>query len=247
MHIIDWMQVPNYQFGDDDVIATIGQDGLIANALKYLRRQTIIGFNSDVQRWDGVLAQFDPQKAEKAIGSCLNGTIRIKEITKAVVELSDSQELHAVNDFFVGVSNHSSARYTLTFRHAEEQHSSSGIVVSTPLGRSAWMRSILTGANNIMNRLQGKKQKIVESATSEKWDDDCLYFAVREPFPSVSSKTDIVFGKITRFDEFMIESRMGENGLIFSDGVQNDCLSFNYSVKARFGLAKEKGRLAVLS
>jgi hypothetical protein len=30
------------------------------------------------------------------------------------------------------------------------------------------------------------------------WDIDYLYFSVREPFPSRTSKADIVFGKVTK-------------------------------------------------
>ncbi len=254
LHLVDWAQVPNYQFGADDVVATIGQDGIIANTLKYLNSQLIIGFNPDKARWDGGLAQFDPGEAAEAIVACFAERIAVKMITKAVVELSDRQSLHAVNDFFVGVANHSSARYKIRFRDSEEFHSSSGIVVSTPLGRSAWMKSILTGASAISDRASGKKLKAKTEAAAGKpaaeggsWDDDCLYFAVREPFPSVSSKTELVYGKILKAGEFSVESKMGENGLIFSDGVQNDKLNFNYSIRAKFGIAKEKGRLGVRS
>jgi hypothetical protein len=174
----------------------------------------------------------------------VRGKAVFKEITKGVVRLSDNQVLYAVNDFFIGVSNHSSARYRITFKDRTETHSSSGVIISTPLGRSAWMKSVILGANMIMNRIQNKGSKIVE-AKGEDWSKDALYFAVREPFPSVSSANDLVFGRIRSDGELSIESKMGEDGIIFSDGIQNDSLGFNYSVKASFGIAKEKGRVVV--
>jgi len=244
IHIIDWMQLTNYQFNTDDVIATIGQDGLVVNALKYLNDQYVVGFNSDKNRWDGSLAQFDPSEAGTIIEMCLQDTVKTKQITKGVVNLSDNQKLYAVNDFFIGVSNHSSARYQISYRKKNEMHSSSGVLVSTPLGRSAWMKSVITGANGIMNRIQNKESKLVEKR-EEDWSNDYLYFAVREPFPSVSSDNSLVFGKINDKDDFFIESKMGENGIIFSDGIQSDYLGFNYSVKAKFGIAENKGRIVI--
>jgi len=232
-HLIDWLQAPQYQFNPDDVVMTMGQDGLIVNTLKYLNSQPIIGFNSDRQRWDGVLSQFDPA----------NGA-RILEATKAVVRLSDQQVLYAVNDFFVGVSNHSSARYKITLGSKTERHSSSGVIVSTPLGRSGWLKSVITGAAQIVNSMS-KTPLRIEAKNSQNWSAEQLYFAVREPFPSVNSSTDLVFGRADAGTSLSIESLMGEGGLIFSDGMQSDFLNFNYSVKAEFSIAPTKGILVV--
>src|SRR6185295_7654325 len=45
--------VPNFIFGPHDLIVTLGQDGLVANTLKYLDGQPVIGVNPDPARWDG--------------------------------------------------------------------------------------------------------------------------------------------------------------------------------------------------
>jgi NAD kinase len=244
IHVIDWLQLPNYQFNPDDVIATIGQDGLVVNALKYLDDQYVIGFNSDKSRWDGTLAQFSPNEAYVMIEKCLQDDVETKHITKGVVTLSDNQKLYAVNDFFIGVADHASARYQISYQEKQEMHSSSGVLVSTPLGRSAWMKSVISGAKGIMNGIQKTNINLIEK-NQEDWSNDYLYFAVREPFPSVSSENNLVFGKISGKDEFSIESKMGENGIIFSDGIQSDFLGFNYSVKAAFSIAEKKGRIVI--
>lgn len=243
--LIDWIQTTNFLFNPDDLVITVGQDGLIVNTLKYLGEQPIIGFNSDRYRWDGILAQFSPGEAPKIVDATLNGSSKIKNITKAIVKLSDSQELLAVNDFFLGVSDHGSARYKLKHQGNSEQHSSSGLIVSTPLGRSGWLKSIITGADRITNSISGNQVTNNEFSQIANWSEDNLYFAVREPFPSVNSSTNIVFGKITEGETLTVESKMGEKGIIFSDGIQNDYLNFNYSVTASFSVAKEKGRLVI--
>ena len=39
--------LPSYQFGAGDIVVVIGQDGLVANVLKYLDRQLLIGVNPE--------------------------------------------------------------------------------------------------------------------------------------------------------------------------------------------------------
>ena len=58
VQLVDWKYLPNFLFAKDDLILTIGQDGLVANTLKYLDEQYLIGINPDTKRWDGVLSQF---------------------------------------------------------------------------------------------------------------------------------------------------------------------------------------------
>lgn len=250
---IDWRHLPNFLFAPDDLVATMGQDGLVANAMKYLDGQTVVGFNPDPGRWDGVLSQFSAEEARGAAEAVLRGTARIAAITKAKAELSDGQVLYAVNDFFVGVKNHSSARYRISSGGASERQSSSGVIVSTPLGASGWMRSVLAGAAGIAGRRSGRGARAAGAAgqdgavggTGRDWGSDRLTFAVREPFPSVSTGTDLVFGEVAADGSLEIESLMGENGIVFSDGIQDDFLDFNYSVRARISVAPAKGRLAV--
>lgn len=244
VQLIDWKFLPNFIFGKKDLAITVGQDGLIANTLKYLDGQKLIGINPDTGRWDGVLSQFSVNEAESVIKRTLNNEANIKQVTKAKVQLSDNQVLYAVNDFFIGVKNHTSARYSITVDGKAENQSSSGIIVSTPLGRSGWMKSVLAGASGITGRLSKKPLAIKEKQTAD-WSQNRLVFAVREPFPSVNTGAKMIFGSITPETRFLVESKMGENGIIFSDGIQDDYLDFNYSVTARISIADSKGMIVV--
>lgn len=47
--------LPSYQFSKHDIVIVIGQDGLVANTLKYLNGQPVIAINPDPERWDGQL------------------------------------------------------------------------------------------------------------------------------------------------------------------------------------------------
>ena len=50
------------------------------------------------------------------------------------------------------------------------------------------------------------------------WDAEHLHFTVREPFPSRTTQTGLVFGKITRKQPLRLISQMAGYGVIFSDG-----------------------------
>jgi hypothetical protein len=52
-------------------------------------------------------------------------------------------------------------------------------------------------------------------------------------------------GVIEGGDEIVAESLMGENGVIFSDGIESDFLEFNSGAIARIRAAQERSRLVV--
>jgi hypothetical protein len=77
------------------------------------------------------------------------------------------------------------------------------------------------------------------------WDSPRLTFAVREPFPSRVSKTELVFGTVSAEQPLRLRSRMPENGVIFSDGMEADFLRFTAGMEATITIAAIRGCLAV--
>lgn len=126
----------------------------------------------------------------------------------------------------------------------EEQQSSSGIIVSTGLGSTGWLKSILAGAAGVANNILNGRISLKPAGRFE-WSSDYLYFSVREPLPSKTTGASLVFGTITRGEPFQVLSQMPENGVIFSDGIEADFLSFNSGVMARIEVAEKKGRLVI--
>ncbi|MFH0823360.1 MAG: sugar kinase [Pseudomonadota bacterium] len=244
VHVIDRAFLPNFIFGRDDVIVVLGQDGLVANTVKYSSERPIIGVNPDPGRWDGKLLPFKVGDLKKVVPEVVRGRRPIKEVTMAKAELNTGQELHAVNDLFIGVKSHVSARYAIDVGGKREQHSSSGIIVSTGLGSTGWFTSLLRGATAIAGAVTGSDLPPQGLGTFA-WDADYLYFTVREPFPSRTSSTSLVFGKITREDPLILISQTPENGVIFSDGIEKDFLEFNSGTRALVAPAHRKGHLVV--
>jgi len=239
---VDRKFLPNFLFSHDDIIVAVGQDGLVANTLKYLTDQPLIGVNPDPSRWDGILLPFVPGELSALLPEVVSGRRPVKEITLAQAILNDGQVLYAVNDLFIGQKTHISARYQILLGSKSEQQSSSGIIVSTGLGSTGWLKSIVTGAASIMNAA-GRNPIKTESVGGFDWGADYLYYTVREPYPSKTTAAGLVFGKIPTGTELKIISQMPENGVIFSDGVEQDFLQFNSGIEAKIGIAERKGHL----
>lgn len=240
---IDRGFLPNFLFAPDDVVVALGQDGLVANTIKYLDGQPLIGVNPDTYRYDGVLLPFEPRDLKLLVAETASNQRQHKAVSMAKAALSDGQVLYAVNDLFIGPKSHTSARYEIEFGKQKEIQSSSGVIVSTGLGSTGWMKSVVTGSVGIAAGMLNKKTNFVYPAT--KWDSNILRFAVREPFPSKASEAKLVFGEINPRKPLTLSSRMSENGVIFSDGIEADFLDFNSGAKAIITLAEKKGRLIV--
>ncbi|MBN2443733.1 MAG: sugar kinase [Spirochaetales bacterium] len=252
LHVVQREFLPNFLFGKDDIIVALGRDGLVANTLKYLDGQPCFGVNPDPHRWDGILLPFTSSNLYETFISFFENKRTMKEVSMAKATLQNGECLYGVNDLFVGAQTHVSARYSITYGDTNEKHSSSGIIISTGLGSTAWLKSIITGATKIVDELShtgtrtsltsNKRNQPLEKMT---WDADYLYFSVREPFPSITSSTNIVFGKVTKEKPLIISSLMPDYGVIFSDGIQQDFISFTSGTEAVISIAEKKGRLVV--
>lgn len=238
--------VPNFLFGEDDFVVTVGPDGLVVNTAKYLAGQPLFAVNPDPARIDGVLIAFAAGSVAAHLRPALRGEFRRKRVAMARAALNDGQTLHAVNDLFVGQKTHQSARYQLTLGRQTETQSSSGIIVSTGAGSTGWRRSVLTGASGIVEAfVPGDETRAVRDRYAFDWEADYLGYSVREPFVSRLSSAQMVFGRIDAGQPLTVMSQMPANGVIFSDGVEEDYLEFNSGSIAQIGLAERRVNLIV--
>jgi NAD kinase len=235
--IIDRSFLPSFLFAENHLIITVGQDGLVANTAKYAKGQPIIGVNPDPARFDGVLLKTQVKTFAQHLQHALSGGAVICEITMAELNLNDGQRLLAFNDFFIGPSSHLSARYIISQGEKREEHSSSGILVATGAGKTGWMSSVLNMVAGISGKVDLTRYKNLG------WNSPELIYAVREPFISKQSQASMVWGMINRKRPLVLESRMAQNGVIFSDGVERDFLQFNSGAIATVGVAPERARL----
>jgi len=225
-------------------VVVLGQDGLVANTLKYLDGQHVVGVNPDPARWDGALLPFTVEDLPRIMAEELNCKRAVKTVTMAKAALNNGQSLLAVNDLFIGQRSHVSARYRIAVAAHEEQQSSSGIIVSTGLGSTGWFKSVYAGWAATTRTLLKHDTAVPESGAFP-WDADYLHYFVREPFPSHTTQANIVIGRIDHADRMTVMSQMPDNGVIFSDGIESDYLEFNSGTLATIGVAEKRGLLTV--
>jgi hypothetical protein len=260
---IDRAFLPNFVFAPKDTIVTLGQDGLVANTLEYLKGQPVIGVNPDPARWDGKLLRFKVADLASVLPEVFARRRPAKSVTMAKAALNNGQTIYAVNDIFIGPRSHTSVRYTIQSGDLREPQSSSGVIVSTGMGSTGWLKSLLTGAAAITQsagsvRTQqfisklppgrghdgGQKSGVRFNVENEfAWDANYLFFTVREPFPTRTTGASLVFGRITDQAPLQLLSQTAENAVIFSDGIEKDFLEFNSGAQAVISVAERKGLL----
>ncbi len=250
VQLVDRSFLPNFVFGPQDIVVVLGQDGLVANTVKYLDGQPVVGVNPDPARWDGQLLPFRVPDLARVVPEVLSKKRVPKSVTMAQVTLNTGEKLYAVNDLFLGPRTHVSARYKISTGGKSENHSSSGVIVSTGVGSTGWFKSMLAGAAGIVQNLgteaakQGRAPKLAPKSEFA-WDADYLCFTVREPFPSRTTQAGLIFGRVTTKQPLLIESQMPDHGVIFSDGIESDFLEFRSGVRALITPADRHGQLVV--
>ena len=236
---IDREYLPNMIFGADDIVIALGQDGLVANVMKYLSGQPLIGVNPDSARFDGVLLPFEAGDLEKLLPKVIKGSFSAKSVAMGKAESKDGQILYAVNDFFVGVGNHTSARYLIKYGNCVENQSSSGIIISTGFGMTGWHKSVMAEFRGLARAFNLSPIR----EPSYEWDRRELTFQVREPYPSRFTQAELVYGNVADGESLVLTSGMSENGVVFSDGILEDAIEFNAGMEIRISVAEQTGKL----
>lgn len=237
---VERQYLPSFIFSDKNLIVVIGQDGLVANTAKYSKGCPIVAVNPDKKRYDGILLPFDISDFISGVEKVMTQTYHSKTMRFAEAKLNDGQRLLAFNDLFIGTASHISARYKISFNKKSEEHSSSGLIVSTPAGSTGWLSSVFNMAYGVAGlfekNLKPKRPKLKENE---------LIFAVREPFQSIRTQTGITTGIITQQNRLTIESYMPASGVIFSDGIETDFVKFNSGSIATIGIAPETAKMVI--
>ena len=202
-------------FEPDDVVVTVGPDGLVANVAKYLAGQLVIGVNP--QDGPGPLAGVALDQVMPRFSAIeRGGTESIETVDRTMVEVraDDGRTLRALNDVFIGDPGHQSARYDLIEAGGvREAQSSSGIVVGTGTGSTGWCKSLWN------DRRPGWRLPLVDGRE--------LCWFVREAWPSERTGATLTSGVLEPGSSLVITAR--SDGLVmFGDGMEHDRLELRW-------------------
>jgi NAD kinase len=213
--------LPDFLFRKTDLVIVCGPDGLFVNVAKYLDAQPVLTVNPDKKTVAGVLMLFEPKQVGNVIKQVRDGKHKVQSLPFVRACIDNDQIIWGINDIFIGRKDHGSARYKLSYAHQEERQSSSGIIVSTGVGGTGWMRSVQVMIAGIAGKSSGKLATLPQIESNE------LVFVVREPFPSPSTGISMITGRITPGKPLTVISEMPDGGCIFSDGILEKAVVWN--------------------
>ena len=110
-------------------------------------------------------------------------------------------------------------------------------------GSTGWLSSVFNIAIGV-GAFAGVR---VKRPPPMSWSARELRWVVREPFASLATGARMVAGRLGEGESLELESHMPTNGVIFSDGVEQDFLNFNSGAIAHIGRADVSAQLVVPS
>ncbi|MER7536895.1 hypothetical protein ABTX77_19240 [Streptomyces sp. NPDC097704] len=228
---VERADLDRFLFGPEDVVVVVGQDGLVANAAKYLTGQPVIGIDADPGRNPGVLVRHRPDRARRLLPYAAGAGAAVDELTMVEAVTDDAQRLLALNEIYVGPAGHQTARYTLGLDGTDvpaEPQASSGVLVGTGTGATGWLRSLW-------------EQRSSTLALPAPADARLAWF-VREAWPSPTTGTTLVEGLLGagRGLRLTVES---DRLVAFGDGVESDALELTWGQTIRLTVATSRLRL----
>jgi NAD+ kinase len=179
-----------------DLVITIGGDGTFVKAAHLVEDSFILGINSSPDTSEGALTSVNINEINE-LKKLDKKDFRIIERPRAEVILNNKiLEEKAVNEVYIGASSQfHSSRYKIKFKDKEEEQRSSGIIVSTGTGSSAWF---LSAGGQPFN-----------------YEEKRLCFLVREPyFGKRVYKPTILKGEVLEDQEIVITSTRDFGGII---------------------------------
>jgi hypothetical protein len=213
----------------EDIIAVVGQDGLVANVAKYLDGQPVIGIDPEPGANPGVLVRHAPEDAERMLRKLAVGrAMDCEPLTMVTARLDDGQELSGLNEVFIGHASHQSARYVLSTPDGQvERQSSSGLIVSTGTGATGWCASIA---------LERGGRPL--PAPTDAW----LAWFVREAWPSPITGASLTEGTLSPGEPLRI-TVASDQLVVFGDGMEADRLTVSWGQEITVQLGERPLRL----
>ncbi|MDH6122291.1 NAD kinase [Kitasatospora sp. GAS204A] len=235
---LDWRRsrveradLDRFLFAPQDVVVVVGQDGLVANAAKYLSGQPVIGIDADPGRNAGVLVRHRPAEVAELlrVATAATAAAHLTERTMVEAVADDTQRLLALNEIYVGQRGHQTARYRLTAPGAAaEAQASSGILVGTGTGATGWCHSAWLERQSTLRLPE-------PSAPAVGW-------FVREAWPSPVTGTSQVQGLFDASEQLALTVE-SDRLVAFGDGVESDALQLSWGQTVRIRVAAQRLRL----
>ncbi|MEU0411532.1 hypothetical protein ABZ307_27450 [Streptomyces griseorubiginosus] len=225
---VERADLDRFLFAPEDVVVVVGQDGLVANAAKYLSGQLVLGIDTEPGRNPGVLVRHRPRDTAKLLTAA---GAQVDELTMVEAVADDTQRLVALNEIYLGAAGHQTARYRLGLEGdggVVEAQASSGVLVGTGTGATGWLRSVW--------QERGARLRLPEPTENR------LVWFVREAWPSPATGTSLTAGELPARARLRLTVE-SERLIAFGDGMEGDAVELTWGQTVEVGVCGERLRL----
>lgn len=196
IEVTELSKVDKYFINKFDLIITFGGDGTFVKAANIIDNAFILGINSRPETSEGALTTINVNELEK-LRNINKGDYEVLTRERIKVKLNGKVlDEHPLNEVYIGAeSQFHTSRYRINFKGKEEEHRSSGIIVSTGTGSPAWFYS---AGGEVFN-----------------YDEKKLRFIVREPYHGKRIyKPTILNGEVKEGEKLVVKSEKDFGGVV---------------------------------
>lgn len=132
-----------HDYAPYDLVVSVGGDGTLLEAARGVRRQLLLGVNSDPERSTGSYCSATGRTFPRALQSMLGGKARTRILHRMQLALNGKAlDISVLNDILIAHQNPAAmSRYWIQIKGAKEEQRSSGVWVSTAAGSTGAMKS----------------------------------------------------------------------------------------------------------
>jgi len=191
-------KLPEIDFKNIDLTIVVGGDGTFLRTSHFVSDTLMFGVNSDDSKKEGFFMQSNRNTFSSNFDKILSGKFKSGKLARLKAKLN-SKELSdlALNEFYIGSKTpYQMSRYNLKIDGVSEDQKSSGILIGTPCGSHAWIKS---AGGDVIN-------------------EDFLYL-VREPYNGKLMKHSLIKGEFS--EKIVIRSNMS-NGIVVIDSLSKE-------------------------
>ena len=153
------------------MIIIVGGDGTFLKTAQFVSHETpFLCVNADPKNTEGFYSKTERSSFEKKLDAILHNKLKPKKLWRLLGTINGKQIEPCLNEYYIGQQKpYDVAKYTLIVNGKQEEQKSSGVLICTASGSSAWCR----GAGGTLLRMDQKK----------------FQYVVREPYVGTLLKT----------------------------------------------------------
>jgi len=128
---------------DIDFIITMGGDGTALSTSHFIKNQPMLAVNLNPNKSEGALTSIPFNLLEQKLKEIIRKENREEKYVRIEVKINNKPiDFLALNEVFIGNAKpYIISRYKIKFKQDEEEQKSSGLIVATGAGSTAWFKS----------------------------------------------------------------------------------------------------------